>query len=108
VVKLAFLILPHLKDERVQALSHPANRTVLLRQIRALIEVVGPVKYPLRLFKADPTAGILPQSLAFARIEVKTHMYNSYTVARKNASGKRVVSALPCGVGKGVRRYMLY
>jgi hypothetical protein len=38
-----------------------------------------------RLFKANATARILPQPPTFARIEVKAHLYNSYTISREIA-----------------------
>jgi hypothetical protein len=36
----SFLVLPHLKNDSVQALSHPTDRPVLLGPIRALVEIV--------------------------------------------------------------------
>jgi len=37
----AIAILSHLKNDGVQALAHPADRTVLFGQILALVKVVG-------------------------------------------------------------------
>jgi hypothetical protein len=53
-----------------------------------LIEIVGPVKNLLSLFKADAPVRIFPQPLALARIEVEAHMYNCYTIFTVNARGK--------------------
>jgi len=41
MVTLAIAILSHLKNDGLQALAHPADRTVLFGQIRALVKVVG-------------------------------------------------------------------
>jgi hypothetical protein len=38
MVIFSFLFLPHLKNDRVQMLSHPTDCPVLLRPIRALVK----------------------------------------------------------------------
>lgn len=69
--------------------------------IRPLIEVIGAGKNLLRLLKADATVRIGPQPLTLARIEVKAHSYNSYTIswekARENAR-QRVSQPQPANV----------
>jgi hypothetical protein len=40
MVIFSFLVLPHLKNDGVQVLSHPTDRSVLFGPIRALVEVV--------------------------------------------------------------------
>jgi hypothetical protein len=37
-------VFPHLKDERVQFCSHPADSSVLLRHVRALIKAGVPAR----------------------------------------------------------------
>jgi hypothetical protein len=88
VIKLAFLIQSNLKDERIDALSNPANGTVLVRNVRTLIEIVGPVKDLSRLLEPDTAAGIFPQPPTFLRIEVKAQIYNCYTILLRIASGE--------------------
>src|SRR5208337_2349709 len=73
VVVLTFLVLPHLKDERVQPAPHPANGSVLLWQIRAMVEVVRMRKDLLRLLETNSTPRVLSQPLALSHIEVESH-----------------------------------
>src|SRR5271157_5838915 len=40
VVVLTLLVVPHLKDERVQTISHPTNSPVLFWKVRSVVEVV--------------------------------------------------------------------
>jgi hypothetical protein len=40
MVIFPFLVLPHLKNDGVQVLSHPTDCPILLGPIRALVEVV--------------------------------------------------------------------
>src|SRR5208282_6892938 len=58
VVIFAFLVLPHLKNDGVQVLSHPTACPTLLGPIRALVEVVGVRKDLLRLFEPDASLRI--------------------------------------------------
>jgi hypothetical protein len=53
VVIFSALFFSHLKNDGVQALSHPADGPVLLGAIRALVEVVRVGKDLLRLFESD-------------------------------------------------------
>ena len=53
LVTFSFLVFPHLKNDGVQVLSHPADRPVLLGPTRALVEVVRVRKYFLYLFESD-------------------------------------------------------
>ena len=76
MVKLAFVVLPYLENERVQALFHPPDCAILFWQIGPSIEIVRADKYLLRFFKANATLRVFP----LAWIEVKPHRYNSYTI----------------------------
>src|SRR5271157_5022000 len=60
VVQLTLIILADFKYERVQARSDPADRPVLFRHIRTLVEVIGAAEYCLGLFKADPPGADSP------------------------------------------------
>jgi hypothetical protein len=73
MVILAFSVFPNLEDDAVEAIFHPADGSVLFRNIRALVEVIRVRKDFLRLLKADPTLGIRSQPPAFSRIEVESH-----------------------------------
>src|SRR5208282_2266909 len=53
VVIFAFLVLPHLKNDGVQVLSHPTDRPVLLRPIGALVKVIWVRKDFLRFLEPD-------------------------------------------------------
>ena len=55
VIVLSVVIFPHLKNERVWLFG-----SVLLWHIRALVEVVGMLKYLLRLREADSTLRARP------------------------------------------------
>ena len=57
MVKLAFLVLSHLKHERIQSLSDPSDGAVLLWHVATLIEIVRAGKDFLRLFKANARRG---------------------------------------------------
>ncbi len=74
MVVFAFPILPDLKDDGVEPLSHPADRPVLCREIGALVKVIGVHENTLCLLKADSTLWVRPQSPALARIKVESHL----------------------------------
>ena len=62
-----------LEDGAVEARFHPADGSVLFRNIRALVEVIRVRKDFLCLLKADSTLGIRSQPPAFSRVEVESH-----------------------------------
>src|ERR1700722_3257882 len=80
-VVLSFVVLSHLKNDGVQPLAHPPDGPILLRPIRAAIEVVGVRKNLFYLFESDASLRVRPQPLALALIELKSHEYNSYTTS---------------------------
>jgi len=53
VVIFSFLVLPYLKNDGVQVLSHPTDRPVLFGPIRALVKVIWLRKDFLRLSEPD-------------------------------------------------------
>jgi hypothetical protein len=61
----ALLILTNLKDHGVQAFSYPADRPVLIREIGALVEVIGVRENLLHFLKADPALGFARSLLLF-------------------------------------------
>jgi hypothetical protein len=69
----ALLILTNLKDHRVQAFSYPSDRPVLIREIGALVEVIGVRENLLHFLKADPALGICPQPLALPGVKQESH-----------------------------------
>jgi hypothetical protein len=58
MVILSFHALPHFKNDSVQSLSHPADRSVLLGTIRALVKIVWVLENLLHLIEADPSLRI--------------------------------------------------
>jgi hypothetical protein len=81
VVELTLGVIAHFKDEGVEPLPNPANGTMLLRQVRALVLIVRTQENLLRLLKPDASPRVLPQPLAFRSIKMKAHLskYNCYT-----------------------------
>ena len=73
MVELSFCIFPNLKNHRVQAFSHPANRAVLLRNVRTPVGIVGMKENLLHFLEADPAPRIPPEALALPLIEVESH-----------------------------------
>jgi hypothetical protein len=63
VVIFSFLVLPHLKNDGVQVLSHPTDHPVLLGPIGALVKVVWVRKDFLRLFESDASFRVLNRPL---------------------------------------------
>ena len=82
VVIFSFLVLPHLKNDGVQVLSHPTDCPVLLGPIRALVEIVWVRKDLLPLFEPDASFRVCSEPSTLALIEVKSQEYNSYTTVR--------------------------
>ena len=58
-----------------------------------MIEIVGVREDLLRFLEADATERVRPQPLALARIEVKAHMYNSYTISSELRTHRSIVQA---------------
>ncbi len=73
MVELSFRIFPNLKYHRVQALSHPANRAMLNREIRTLVGIVGMEENLLHLLEADSAPWIPPKAFALPLIKVESH-----------------------------------
>ena len=71
MIVFAFVIFAHFEDEGVEFAANPSDCTVLLRQVGALIEVVGMRKDLLRFFETDAAPRVCSQTLAFAFVEVK-------------------------------------
>jgi len=63
VVILSFLVLPRVKNNGVQLLSHPADRSVPLGAIRALVKVVWVRENLLHLFEPDTSFRVLSRPL---------------------------------------------
>src|SRR5271157_614292 len=60
MVIFAFPALPDLEDDGVQSFSHPANRPMLCRKVRALVKVIWVRKDLLCFLKADTTLRVPP------------------------------------------------
>src|SRR5665213_1527322 len=86
MVELALIVLTHLKDQRVEPLSHPTNRDVLQRQVISNFQVVRARQNLLRFFKPDPSFRVLPQSLALGRIKMEAHSESITVIPSRFAS----------------------
>jgi hypothetical protein len=73
MVELSFGIFPNLKNDRVQAATHPTNGAMLDGKVRALVAVVGMIENLLHLLEADSTLRIPPKAPALPLIEMESH-----------------------------------
>jgi hypothetical protein len=73
VIELALFVIAYFKDDAVKPLTHPADRTMLFRQIGTIVLVVGMGEELQNFLKPDPTFQIAPQPLTLAPIKVKPH-----------------------------------
>ena len=65
MIELAFGVFPDLKNHGVEAIAYPADGTVLMREIRALVQVVRMKENLLRLLETDTTLGFRRRLLLF-------------------------------------------
>ena len=61
MVELPFGVFPNFKNHSIEAVTHPADGAVLMREIRALIQIIPVKENLLRLFEANSTLGIPPK-----------------------------------------------
>ena len=54
--------------------AYPADGDILLRNIGALIEPIGPEEQLLRLFEPYPAPLVRPETPALPRVEAKPHL----------------------------------
>jgi len=73
VIELSFRILPNLKNDRVQAASHPTNRAMLNGKVRTLVGVIGMEENLLYFLEPNSPLGIPPKALALSLIEMESH-----------------------------------
>ena len=74
VVVFALGIVPDLENQGVKSAAYPADRAVLLREIGALIEVIGMREDFLRVFESDATLRVCPKPLTFPCVKLKSHV----------------------------------
>jgi hypothetical protein len=67
LIALTFLVVANLKDQRVKPFSYPADRTVLLWNIRALVEIVWRAKISCASSKPMPHFGFALNRMLFRR-----------------------------------------
>ena len=72
--KFTLFVLPDLKNDRIQEVTHATDGHILLRNIRPLIEPIRSREQLLRLFETDAAPWIRSETLAFSRIEAKPHL----------------------------------
>jgi hypothetical protein len=73
MVELSFGIFPNLKDDRVQAASHPTHSAILNGKVRPLVAVIGMIENLLRLLEANSALRIPPKAPALSRSEMESH-----------------------------------
>jgi hypothetical protein len=73
VQDLTVFVLPNFEDDRVQSVTHPADRQILLRNIDSPIEPIRPGEQLLSFLEPDPTFGIRSEALALPDIEAEAH-----------------------------------
>lgn len=73
MVVFAFPVLPDFEDDGVEPLSHPADRALLCRKVRALVKVIRVREDFLCLLEADSTLGIRLSSPAFPPVKGESH-----------------------------------
>ena len=73
MIELAFGVFPDLKNHGVEAIAYPTDGTVLMREIRALVQVVRMKENLLRLLETDTAFGIPAEAPALPRVEVESH-----------------------------------
>jgi len=91
MIELALFVLAHFKDESIEPLINPADRSMLFRQVGTVVLVVGTGEELLRFFEPDSALRVPPQSLTLAPIEVEPHSGSitviSFEVLRRVAGG---------------------
>jgi hypothetical protein len=73
MVELSFRILPNLKNDRVQAASHPTDGAMLVRRVQTLVGVIGMEENLLYFLEANSALGIPSKALALSLIEMESH-----------------------------------
>ena len=73
MVELSFRVFPNLKNDRVQAATHPADGAMLIREVRTLVGVIGMKEYLLYFLETDSALGVPPKALALPLIEMESH-----------------------------------
>jgi len=73
MVELSFCIFPDLKNHRIQAVTYPTDGTVLRREVRTLVGIVGMKENLLHFLEADSAPRIPPKAVALPLIEVESH-----------------------------------
>jgi hypothetical protein len=72
MVILALPVFPDLEDDAEEAFFHPTDCSVLLWNIRTLVQVIRVRKDFLCLLEADSTMGIRSQPPAFSSVKVES------------------------------------
>ena len=73
MVELSFRVFPNLKNDRVQAASHPTDGAMLVRKVQTLVGVIGMKENLLYFLEADSALGVPPKTFALSLIEMESH-----------------------------------
>ena len=74
VQDLAFFVLSDFENDGKQTGAHPTDRTILLWNIRTLIEPIRPGEQFLSLLEPNPASFVGSQAPALARIKAEPHL----------------------------------
>jgi len=73
MVELSFRVFPNLKNDRVQAATHPTNRAMLNGKVLTLVGIIGMKENLLYFLEANSALGVPPKALALSLIEMESH-----------------------------------
>ena len=73
MVELSFRVFPNLKNDRVQAATHPTDGAMLNGKVRTLVGVIGMEENLLYFLEPDSPLGIPPKALTLSLIEMESH-----------------------------------
>jgi len=70
---LAVFVIPDLKDDRIQSITHPPDCQKLFRNVGSPIKPIWPREQFTRFFKPYAAPGIRSEAPALSRVEAKAH-----------------------------------
>ena len=73
MVELSFRVFPNLKNDQVQAASHPTDGAVLVRKVQTLVGVIGMEENLLYFLEPNSALRIPPKALTLSLIEMGSH-----------------------------------
>lgn len=74
MIDFAVVIVSDFENQRIEPASDPANGTILLRNVAALVEVIWRSEELLGFFEADRALRIRAEPEALPRVETEPHL----------------------------------